>query len=142
MPHVLITPYCNVCRNSQKATEYAEVNKYLHVRSQLMCVQSSYCTTYVAVVTKINTGWSVVLNLAHAGWHRYVGGLAKSTMCCNQIRGLRFLPCEYIQTSMRGLSSTHGYSYSYCSSLVAMHLLKMSRIKTHPYLQSRLKLYS
>ena len=107
MPHVLIALYCNVYRNSQKATEYAEVNKYLHVRSQLMCVQSLYCTTYVAVVAKINTGWSVVLNLAHAGWYGYVGGLAKSTMCCNQIRGLRFLPCEYIQTSTKGLNSTH-----------------------------------
>ena len=67
MPHVLIALYCNVYRNSRKATEYAEVSKYLHVHSQLMCVLSLYCTTYLAVVAKINTGWSVVLNLALAG---------------------------------------------------------------------------
>ena len=51
--------------------------------------------SYVAVVAKINTSWLVVLNLARVGRCRRVGGLDKSTMCYNQIRGLGFLPCEY-----------------------------------------------
>ena len=53
-----------VCRNSLWATGYAKVNKYLHVRSQLIM-----CST--VVVAKINTGRSVVLNLARPGRYKY-----------------------------------------------------------------------
>ena len=54
-----------VCRNSLWATGYAKVNKYLHVRSQLII-----CST--VVVAKINTGRSVVLNLARPGRYKYI----------------------------------------------------------------------